>query len=67
MTYKGANGGGASAKALDTSAPITIMFFSAAVAQKILDAVWSKEAAYVSPSVTVPLILGFRYRHIGLS
>ena len=45
MTYNGATGGGASAKALAASAPIVMKLFIAVAAQKILAPVCSREEA----------------------
>lgn len=56
LTYRGATGAGASAKALDGSALITTKLSMAALAQNILDPVWSNALAYVCASVTDPLM-----------
>ena len=49
-------GAGASTKALDASAPITIWPLSADKTHISLDDVWSRMVAYVSPRVIVPCI-----------
>ena len=53
--YKGSVGASASANALEQSAPTTIMFFIAAVPQKIRARGCSKQAAYVGAMTMVPL------------
>ena len=56
--YRGAVGDGASAKALDASAPMTILLLAAFIVQHILSHVWSRLAAFISLRVTVPFIRG---------
>ncbi len=56
-TNSGTFGAGASAKALDASAPMVMELYNDVTAQKILEPVWSSDPAYVSASVTDPVIL----------
>ena len=56
--YRGALGVNASVKALEASAPTTILPRFADINQNIFDDVWSRLAAYVLPSYTVPCMRG---------